>query len=379
MALLSIFGTVQAIGAQSRFKVQRNPESATGQTAKVRKPDFFYIVLDGYGREDVLRSLYALENRPFLDALDKRGFTVADRARSNFCQTELSLASSLNLCGIEGLPRPSGEVGFDRLALDRMIDDNRTARTLRELGYAYVAVTSGFAPLRFESADYVAETPAKYSLFTDALLAKTPIRFGRAAIQSRFRTRRTEILGALDTLQRIARPSAAPRFVVAHVFAPHPPFVFGPNGEEVESEMPFGHWDGSHYIDQGGSKTGYRQGYAGQLAYLNRHLLRTVDAIVEQNPQAVVVLQGDHGPKSELDQNSREKTNLRESFSIFLAAKTGGVVRTQLPPEATPLTTMRSIVGELASVALPPADDGSYYSRWDAPLDFEKIDDRLEK
>jgi len=53
--------------------------------------------LDAYAREDTLRELYDLDNRDFLDALEQRGFFVADRGRSNYPQTRYSIASSLNM------------------------------------------------------------------------------------------------------------------------------------------------------------------------------------------------------------------------------------------------------------------------------------------
>lgn len=61
------------------------------------RPDIYYIIVDGYGREDVLRETYGIDNSEFLGFLKENGFHVIDQAHSNYTQTVYSLSSSLNL------------------------------------------------------------------------------------------------------------------------------------------------------------------------------------------------------------------------------------------------------------------------------------------
>ena len=67
-------------------------------TAQVvgRRPDIYYIILDGYARSDVMSKLFGFDNEPFLKRLEQKGFYVARRSTANYCQTPLSLSSSLN-------------------------------------------------------------------------------------------------------------------------------------------------------------------------------------------------------------------------------------------------------------------------------------------
>src|SRR5215211_254514 len=67
-----------------------------GFTVPGSPPDIYYIILDGYGRQDVLEEVYGYRNEEFLSYLRSRGFFVADEAHSNYIQTPLSLSSSLN-------------------------------------------------------------------------------------------------------------------------------------------------------------------------------------------------------------------------------------------------------------------------------------------
>jgi hypothetical protein len=93
-------------------------------------PDIYYIILDGYGRSDVLRDLYGLDEGPFLRALQEDGFYVADKSRSNYGQTSLSFASALNMSYLAGL----GELAKDDLSqrqVARLIRSTKSATCWR--------------------------------------------------------------------------------------------------------------------------------------------------------------------------------------------------------------------------------------------------------
>jgi hypothetical protein len=72
-------------------------------------PDVYYIVLDGYGRADVLSSIFNYDNSEFIEFLKEKGFYVGERSHSNYIETYLSLTSSLNLVHSADLKTPSGE------------------------------------------------------------------------------------------------------------------------------------------------------------------------------------------------------------------------------------------------------------------------------
>lgn len=88
-ALTTLPGIVS--GIPTAAAIERAPVQGAGG------PDIYYIVLDGYGRADVLEELYGHDNGPFLDGLRDRGFYVADEAYSNYAVTPLSLAGTLNM------------------------------------------------------------------------------------------------------------------------------------------------------------------------------------------------------------------------------------------------------------------------------------------
>ncbi len=66
-------------------------------------PDIYFIVLDAYARDDVLKEMYGFDNTEFLAYLRNKGFYIAERSAANYCQTGLSIGSCFNLCYLDKL------------------------------------------------------------------------------------------------------------------------------------------------------------------------------------------------------------------------------------------------------------------------------------
>ncbi len=59
------------------------------------RPDVYYIILDAYGRSDVLKDKVGYDNAGFIYFLKNKGFYVANCSLSNHNHTQLSVATSL--------------------------------------------------------------------------------------------------------------------------------------------------------------------------------------------------------------------------------------------------------------------------------------------
>jgi len=357
---------------------KRTIDSHSPSSSVSRKPDVIYIVLDGYGRTDVFEKFYGFSDKQFIADLEREGFYVARDARTNYCQTELSLASSLNMAPVEELVEPGDDMTRIRAVLDSRIDDSRVARRFKELGYRYIAITTGFPSLSFETADVQFERDTGATLYLNALLEKTPLPTSKEFIGSQFEQRRRSITGGFKALQDLARPSSTPRFVSVHILAPHPPFVFGANGEEVRPKRTFGFWDGSHYNQRIGTDESYRSGYRAQAQYIAQLLMETLSSFVRRDEsEAIILIQGDHGPKSMLDQGSLEHTEINEVFPILSAYRVPESVRKHLYPGISPMNSFRILLSTLFGEKMDKLPDRSYYSTWEKPTAFSEVTSRL--
>lgn len=357
--------------------VHTHVTATSGSAKKVegRPPDIFYIILDGYGREDELKKNLNFDNEPFISRLRSLGFYVPTENHSNYCQTAISLASSLNLDYISNLAPDQGRNQKDRDALNNLVNDSRLERTLRERGYTTFAITTGFPAFVFPHADVRMEGPQSQTLFEATLARMTPLAGQSGGNQSMFDYRRKMLLAAFEALDTMQKPTTRPRFVFAHILAPHPPFVFTADGTPRKGKKgPFGYWDGSDFMTYVGTPEDYREGYVGQIQYLNKLVTEMAQALLSTSgTKPIIVLQGDHGSKLHLDQNDISKTNLNECFSNLLAIHAPDSVRERLYPQITPVNIFRVILSAIFGDDLPQLEDRSFYSPFEFPFRFEEV------
>ncbi len=101
-----------------------------GQNTTTEKPDVYYIILDMYGRDDVLQDRFQYDNSEFLTSLEELGFVVARCSVSNYNMTELSLASSFNMNYLDTLGSQYKAGNTDRSGLPSLIHHSAVTENL---------------------------------------------------------------------------------------------------------------------------------------------------------------------------------------------------------------------------------------------------------
>ena len=340
-----------------------------------RRPDIYYIILDGFGRGDVLREIYDFDPGPFLDGLRRRGFFIATASTSNYSQTRLSIASSLNAEYLDDL---AGSRAEDDFPLRTRIAESRVAWTLKGLGYRRVTFSTGYDMTEDPGSDLYLSPFSSLGEFHRLLLHLTPLPalMPNPAEHDPFSLARARTIYILDTLPEVAR-RPGPKFTFAHILAPHPPFLFGPGGEDVADRAAgFSIGDGDAY--QARSTGEYIRGYRGQVAFLTRRVLDVVDAIRRNSAEPpIIILQGDHGPGSGLRHNDPERSNLKERMSILNAYAFPGAGDRGLDDGITPVNSFRVLLDDYFGSELGRLPDRSYFSRWLAPYDFIDVTARV--
>ncbi len=376
-------GLVLASGGMSYYRahvLHGNGQESKSTVADISSPpDIVYVILDGYGRADQLKRVFGYDNTPFIGELRKRGFFVAENSHSNYCQTLLSLGATLNLDYIPALLPNASAKDEAREPMLGLVNDSNAARIARSHGYQIVAVTTGFPSLSFEHADVVLETPPTVTLFESTLLERLPTPQADEVNISQFVQRRQALESGFANLQSLAVPAVAPRLVIAHILAPHPPFVFDAQGKPVRPKGNFGYFDGSDFMSRVGTAAQYAAGYTGQLQWVNQNVLKTVDTLLASKRPTIVILQGDHGSKQKLAQNDLSATDLDECFSNLQAVHAPPALQSQFTDDWTPINTFRVLFGGLFKEKLPALPSRSYYSPFVHPYDFTDVTNRLTK
>lgn len=345
------------------------PEGKLIVTGGEQPPDIYYIILDGYAREDTLRNYFEYDNSIFIEELERMGFFVADCSTSNYSLTITSLAASLNFTYLDEAFNSD---------LTYLIKQSAVRVLLKDLGYSDITFETGFAPTEMRDSDFYLE-PGDETLdrmgllkgvtaFEGMLLRNTAIVIlvdGLQVIQrsnqlqpnlpySSVEQHRARVLNTLGELSRV--PSLpGPKFVFAHIVSPHFPYVFDAEGEPIESAYRTDKEEEHRYIEQ--------------LKYLNTQVLGAIEDIIRSSAsKPILIIQADHGP-AWLKVPEPDYVRILNAYL--------------LPPEGvellyetvSPVNTFRIVFDAVFGAGLPLLDDRSYISSFDDRFNFSAIED----
>jgi hypothetical protein len=353
------------------------PFKVAAQPGAARLPDIYYIILDGYARSDVMKEFFNFDNTPFLDRLKKRGFYIARDSTANYCQTPLSLSASLNAVYLDDLVKG---LGPDQTELSDLIGKNNLVATLRPLGYKFVSFATGFDPTEHPEADRYLSPHPFASGFERMVIDITPLRWlwPNPKVERPTEMSRERTLFLLDHLADLAS-ERAPTFTLAHVFCPHPPFVFGENGEDVSRKY-------VKYTLTGGVRFGGRftnpaefvAAYRGQSAFITQRIEETIQQILDRSPEPpIIILQSDHGSELKLDMNDIENTDLGERMTILNAYYFPDQNYKGLNERISPVNSFRVVLNTYFGAKLDLLPDRSFFSTWSEPYRFIDVTDAV--
>ena len=327
------------------------------------RPDIYLVLLDGFGRADILREHYAHDTSGFIGDLEARGFTVATNSRSNEATTGLALASMLNgrhLLDMGFTPTSSLEPKDVRPHLD----NNLAFSLFRAAGYETIAVSSGYELVSLRSADRFIDTGQLNELeieLANQTILEPVFDAALGDIKSdQLRARALAMPGAVTSLA--AEQAAAPQFVFVHVPVPHPPFILDGDCRPIRGGEPY-------YVlgaDGVPRKTPERLAEetvmtAGQAGCSERLAVEIVDGIrAGAGDDAVLIVFSDHGPDTRLNWFAPQATPVRERVANFFAARAPG--RPDLfPDDITLVNVLPRLAGAYLRVDLPLQPDVSYF------------------
>ena len=274
-------------------------------------PDIYYIILDGYARDDTLRDHYGFDNSPFLDWLASRGFFVARDSSPNYSSTLESVSSALNMRYLEasrGEAHP-GRLPAIRATLQALIQDSEGVRFLRRRGYRLFAFDSGLSSTSIHKADVFLRPSYGLSEFHVELIGMTMLSAVQRLSKGLHAARIRYILGELPQLAEIR----GPKFVFAHLLVPHPPYVFNADGQPVDDGVRFSfRWA---FLPQ----DVYIRRYTDQVRFTNDQVQQVVEGILDRSASPpIVIIQGDHGPGFNCDGDCHIQERIRILNAYYL-------------------------------------------------------------
>jgi hypothetical protein len=315
-------------------------------------PDVFWIILDAYGRSDVLQEYYGYDNADFLERLTEMGFYVATCSQTNYPDTILSILSTMNLDYLQNVVSESGALP--------QLSKSVVRKTFDALGYKTITFENYFGDHfdLFEDTRLSRQRSIKaLSLFSrtnefEAMLKQTSLLrlfvdnpqlvpsflhvdeedswHYELYLQTKY------IFDTLPTLPSMEGPN----FFFVHLVVPHTPYIYSP--------------DGNFLLTENTSVKAETIGYRNNVAFVDNWLPDVLQSIIDnsENPP-VIIIQGDHGPTS---RDARPEKRLPILNAYYLSDD----ALEDLYPDITPVNTFRLIFNHYFESDYEYLEDLSY-------------------
>jgi hypothetical protein len=373
---------------QVRTQGLKNPftnSSRPAQTQAARPPasptdrNIYYILIDSYSRQDVLQSVYHVDDSAFISDLTNLGFVVPNCTLSNYDRTALSVTSSLNMNYLDTLGfklDPTATVS-NSAQFAESIHHSLVRSQLESLGYKTVTFKSVNPYIDIDDSDYYYDFFKNNSYldslesrnFQDLLFQSTWLRgifqlqatdpglyqkipsqiiqfFDPTAsvLQSREFTTYQQDQYALDRLENTYTiPDKI--FVYAHLFTTHQPLVYNADGS-FRGISP-----------QNG------KAYADAAVFVEKRMIQVVKTILDNsNPKPIIIIQGDH---SYVEGSKRNR--------ILNAYYLPGVSSATIYAHITPVNTFRTIFNQYFGGNYPLLPDKSFTTGRKFPYLFTPV------
>jgi hypothetical protein len=253
----------------------------------------YVLLLDGYPRADSLQEL-GIDNSAFLEELERRGFDDYPEATSAHRWTHRTLQAMVagDPAGISDEPGNASEEQAIRAALQ--LPDGWLAI---DPPASHVVMRGGTNVSAGGMNDF------EIRLIGASVIGKVGRDLAASVIADNLRAH-------FERSLQLWTESPSDR-TFAHVLLPHPPFIY------ADGVSPC--WPGCNIFDVSTDKLDIsRAEWADQMAFqleaVNARVLGAVDAILDEHPDAVIVLFSDHGGRIDMDSE--------EVHHSFLAART---------------------------------------------------------
>ena len=326
-------------------------------------PDVYYIVLDAYTGSSSLKKFLNYDNQEFVSYLTNKGFNVNHKSYSNYDGSTKSISSTLNMMHLPG------QKGFDATA-GKMMAKNMVMQNFKSMGYKIVNIQKPFEIEMMASSPLIDSVLCKRSKYIDSQLLNMTIRTSILVFlleKWEDQNLRDVALCQFSELPKQHLKFDEPIFVYSHTLIPHPPYVFGAEGEALNLVRP-----------QGLESWQNKEGYINGVMFANKKITQIVDELLtDPENLPVIIIQADHGFGIDVDSNKPSKENLEQRMSILSAYYLPGVEENLSDDVTTPVNTFRVIFNSYFNTDYDLLENKIYVPDDDNPDYFIDVTDVL--
>ena len=320
----------------------------------------YFIILDGYPGDVSLKKFHNYDNSKFISSMQSIGFTNHQQSYSNYAHTFLSIPSMLNMKYLNYLGETLSESRDQNIPL-MMGSDNEVMNLAKSLGYLTVSFDSGWSFTRdVKSADLLLCGDNQFlnseffiTLVKNSILNPIYVKLYEGNIVDLK-------LCVFEQLPKINTRTAQPIFVFAHIFMPHPPYLFDSKGNIIDIKTLEPNLENSANLE--------KNYFLGQMEFVNLKIQETTLEIIKNDPTSFIIILSDHGTNFLIGGNSENWKNptndmIEERMDILLMTYTPENYNYIFSNIHTPVNIFRVFYNEVFSLDYPYLQDKIYFGK----------------
>lgn len=288
---LTVFNIITCVPSvikrvEAKQEILQSKNTISGDVAVLSEnfPNFYLLLFDEYANFPQMETYYNYDNAVLRDFLEQNNFTISYDSHNESIMTTTIVTNLMNLDYVV-------DNTFEESEKEVIRKQGVLFSTMEEHGYQVKVVETGNffghdSPTRNTSEDSAKTINGEG--ISDLCFKKTAIYpFYRGTVYD------SEILGNINqVLEYLENPDnipQSPTFTIGYVSFPHQPFIVDENGYAI-SVVNSANWKEPTY-------------YLGQFKYATKRILRILNNLIENDPNAVIILQSDHGARASTDEN----------------------------------------------------------------------------
>ena len=244
--------------------------------------DVYHIVLDMYPTDKILKTGFNFDNKYFSNKLNSLGFRKED-LKANYIRTMYSLPSTINM------------KHFNNAESDEISYMKETEKSFTKSVEAHVAEKLGFKIHEISTNDVKNFYSSFFGDFSRIFIRTNMLRViddSSIPIHNFWINKNQKYFH--ENFSSLIEKSNDNKNTWTYFYSrpPHPPFIFNEDGSKNLSSNPYNSFS-EDLSDIWGDKD--KQDFVNQLKYVNKMIIETVEEIISNSKDSIIIIHSDHG------------------------------------------------------------------------------------
>ena len=334
---------------------------------KKNNPDIYYIIPDEYPNNYALKQFFGFDNNEFLEFLNKQEFHIVENSFSNYPTTIQSLTSSLNMEYLNKITKDVDKDSKNYHLLNKLLSDNVVMEKFSSYGYDIVNIGALWGPngsFKNVKTNLCEFKEVNRDSLSRQLIEKSIIMY---FYEKHFeQLKRDQIICTYYEIENTIVEQTTPKLVFVHILSPHAPYIFGPNGENVN---PGNSLDSNSWNE--------RNAHVDQIKFVNKNLKHVISKLLDSKNKPIIILQGDTGSGFNIDWEYPSNAMVVERMSNLNAIYFPNQNYDKMN-DLTPVNTFKIIFNEYFDEENVLQENKNYWSNSEKPYTFIEITKELK-